>query len=165
MKIITPQPLASFVDKALLSDASRLGLNVLDEPGEQSEEALLQIKLRSIFAKPLQAPSALVKSPKDIDKWIQEISSLHANRIHDNFMQQQQTQINIDNLMSEWPSAVERKIEACFPSASLDCTLSDYVKIICNLFDIPIDNIQNHYDYIRALNVFFNLYIAVRNEK
>lgn len=164
LKIVTPKPMKS-IDKVQLNDISRLGLTVLDEPGEQSEEALLQIKLRSIFAKPLAAPSAYAKSPKDIDKWIQEISSLHANRIHENFMQQQQTQINIDNLMSEWPNAVEKKIEACYPSAQLDCPLSDYVQIICNLVDIPIDNVDNHYDYIRALNVFFNLFIAIRNEK
>lgn len=164
LKIVTPQPMKS-IDKVQLSDIARLGLTVLDEPAEQSEEALLQIKLRSIFAKPLATPSAVAKSPKDIDKWIQEISSLHANRIHENFMQQQQKQINIDNLMSEWPNAVERKIEACYPSAHLDCTLSDYVQIICNLVDIPIENVENHYDYIRALNVFFNLFIAIRNEK
>ncbi|KAG5672041.1 hypothetical protein PVAND_002203 [Polypedilum vanderplanki] len=165
LKVLLPKSLKA-IDASQLSDVTRLGLSVLDEPsGEQSEEALLQIKLRSIFAKPMAHPSALVKSPKDIDKWIQEISSLHANRIHENFVQQQQTQINIDSLMSEWPSAVERKIEACYPSAYLDCSLSDYVQIICNLVDIPIDNVENHYDYIRALNVFFNLYIAVRNEK
>ncbi|KAL7016792.1 hypothetical protein ACKWTF_010138 [Chironomus riparius] len=164
LKIVTPNSMKS-IENVQLNDINRLGLIVLDEPGEQSEEALLQIKLRSIFAKPLAAPSALAKSPKDIDKWIHEISSLHANRIHDNFMQQQQTQINIDNLMSEWPNAVEKKIEACYPTSNLDCSLSDYVRIICNLVDIPIDNVENHYDYIRALNVFFNLFIAIRNEK
>lgn len=165
LKIITPQALKSF-DKAQLNDINRLGLNVLDEPAEQSEEALLQIKLRSIFAKPLAAPSAIVKSPKDFDKWISEISSLHASRVHDNFMQQQQTQINIDNLMSEWPLDIEKKIEACsLPSPNLNCTLSEYILIMSNLFDIPIENVENHYDYIKALNVLFNLYIAIRNEK
>jgi intraflagellar transport protein 46 len=160
-----PKPLTAIIDQSQLNELNRLGLNVLDEPGEQSEEALLQIKLRSLFAKPLAAPSALVKSPRDIDKWIHEISSLHANRIHDNITQQQHTQINIDNLMSEWAAPIERFIEGFYPSANLDCTLSDYVKIICTLFDIPIDNVDNHYDYIRALNVFFSLYIAIRNEK
>lgn len=142
-----------------------MGLEVLDEPGEQSEDALLQIKLRSILSKPLAQPSALVKSPKDIDKWIHEIQSLHASRIHDNLMQQNQTQINIDNLMMEWPDDVERRMDTCYPSASLNCKLSEYVKIICNLFDIPIDNPENHYDYIRGLNTLFNLYIAIRKEK
>lgn len=165
LKIITPQPLKSF-DKAQLNDLNRLGLNVLDEPSEQSEEALLQIKLRSIFAKPLAAPSAIVKSPKDFDKWINACGSLHTGRIHDNFLQQQQTQINIDNLMSEWPIPIEKKIEACsLPSPHLNCTLSEYVLIMSNLFDIPIENVENHYDYIKALNVLFNLYIAIRNEK
>lgn len=164
LKIVTPEPLNA-METVELSDISRLGLNVLDEPGEQSEEALLQIKLRSIFAKPLAAPSALVKSPKDIDKWIHEIQSLHASRIHDNLMQQHQTQINIDNLMTEWPDDVERRMDTCYPSPTLNCSLSEYVKIICNLFDIPIENPENHYDYIRALNILFNLYIAIRKEK
>lgn len=164
LKIVTPEPLKTF-DKTQLSEISRLGLEVLDEPGEQSEEALLQIKLRSIFSKPLAAPSALVKSPKDIDKWIQEIQSLHASRIHDNLMQQHQTQINIDNLMTEWPDDIERRIESSYPSSNLNCSISEYVKIICNLFDIPIEIAGNHYDYIRALNTLFNLYIAIRQEK
>lgn len=164
LKIVTPEPLKT-IDEVNLSEISRLGLEVLDEPGEQSEEALLQIKLRSIFSKPLAAPSALVKSPKDIDKWIQEIQSLHASRIHDNLMQQHQTQINIDNLMTEWPDDIERRMETCYPSANLNCALSDYVKIICTLLDIPIENAENHYDYIRALNTLFNLYIAIRKEK
>ena len=164
LKIVTPEPLKS-IDKTQLTEINRLGLEVLDEPGEQSEEALLQIKLRSIFAKPLAAPTALVKSPKDIDKWIQEIQSLHASRIHENLMQQHQTQINIDSLMTEWPESLERRMEICFPSSSLNCSLSEYVKIICNLFDIPITNPDSHVDNIRALNVLFNLYIAIRNEK
>jgi len=163
LKIVTPQPLLS-MDKEQLSEIKRLGLEVLDEPGEQSEEALLQIKLRSIFAKPLAAPSALVKSPRDIDKWIHEIQSLHASRIHDNLMQQHQTQINIDNLMSEWPDAIEHTIESCYPSSNLNCSLSEYVKIVCNLFDIPIENTDNHFDYVRALNILFNLYNAVREK-
>lgn len=165
LKIINPQALKSF-DKAQLADINKLGLSILDEPAEQSEEALLQIKLRSIFAKPLAAPSAIAKSPKDFDKWIFEISALHASRVHENFMQQQQTQINIDNLMTEWPLAVEKKIEACsLPSPNLDCNLSDYVLIMCNFFDIPIDDLRNHYDYVKALNILFNLFIAIRNEK
>lgn len=164
LKVVTPEPLKA-IDKTQLNEINRLGLEVLDEPGEQSEEALLQIKLRSIFAKPLAAPSALVKSPKDIEKWIQEIQSLHASRIHDNLMQQHQTQINIDNLMTEWPSDIERQMDTCYPSANLNCSLSEYVKIICNLFDIPVENPDNHYDYIRALNILFNLYTAIRNEK
>jgi intraflagellar transport protein 46 len=164
LKVVTPQPLKA-IDKSQLVGLNRLGLEVLDEPGEQSEEALLQIKLRSIFSKPLAAPTALAKSPKDIDKWIQEIQSLHASRVHDNLMQQPQTQINIDNLMTEWPDDIERRMDTCYPSSSLNCSLSEYVKIICNLFDIPIENAENHYDYIRALNILFNLYIAIRKEK
>lgn len=164
LKIVTPKPLKT-VDETQLSEINRLGLEVLDEPGEQSEEALLQIKLRSVFSKPLAAPTALAKSPKDIDKWIHEIQSLHASRIHDNLLQQHQTQINIDNLMTEWPDDIERRMENSYPSSNLNCLLSDYVKIICNLFDIPIENSENHYDYIRALNILFNLYIAIRKEK
>jgi intraflagellar transport protein 46 len=162
LKIVTPEALNSF-DVNQLKEIKKFGLDVLDEPGEQSEEALLQIKLRSVLAKPLAAPSALAKSPKDIDKWIHEIQSLHASRIHDNLMQQHQTHINIDNLMTEWPVDVERRLETTYPSSTLNCSLSEYVKVVCNLLDIPIQNADNHYDYIRALNVLFNLYIAVKS--
>lgn len=164
LKVVMPTPLKA-LDVSQLIEINRLGTEVLDEPGEQSEEALLQIKLRSIFSKPLAAPSALAKSPKDIDKWIHEIQSLHASRIHDNLMQQHQMQINIDNLMTEWPADIERRIESSYPSASLNCSLSDYVKIVCNMFDIPVENPANHFDFIKALNTFFNLFIAIRNEK
>lgn len=164
LKVGTPAPLKAF-DASEITGISRLGTEILDEPGEQSEEALLQIKLRSIFSKPLAAPSALAKSPKDIDKWIQEIQSLHASRIHDNLMQQHQTQINIDTLMTEWPQDVERRIESSYPTSNLNCSLSENVKIVCNIFDIPIENPEHHFDYIKALNTFFNLFIAIRNEK
>lgn len=169
LKIVSPRPLDDSNGKLYTDSINRLGLEVLDEPiGEQSEEALLQIKLRSIFPKPLATPSAIVKSPKDIDKWIQEIQSLHANQIHDNLMNQQNqaSQINIDSLMEEWPEDIERKLDTVgFPSASLNCSLSEYIKIVCSLFDIPIENPANHYDHIRALNVLFNLFVAVRQEK
>lgn len=164
LKVATPAPLKAF-DASELVGINRLGTEILDEPGEQSEEALLQIKLRSIFSKPLAAPSALVKSPKDIDKWIQEIQSLHSSRIHDNLMQQHQTQINIDSLMTEWPHDVERRIESSYPTSNLSCSLRENVKIVCNIFDIPIENPELHFDYIKALNTFFNLFIAIRNEK
>lgn len=164
LKVVTPAPLKAF-DASELTGIGRLGTEILDEPGEQSEEALLQIKLRSIFSKPLAAPSALAKSPKDIDKWIQEIQSLHASRIHDNLMQQHQTQINIDTLMTEWPQDVERRIESSYPTSNLNCSLNENVKIVCNIFDIPIENPEQHFDYIKALNTFFNLFIAIRNEK
>lgn len=161
LKIVTPEALDSF-DVNQLKEIKKLGLDVLDEPGEQSEEPLLQMKLRYTLSKSLAAPSALAKSPKDIDKWIHEIQSLHASRIHENLMQHHQTHVNIDNLMTEWPADIERRLESTYPSASLNCQLSDYVQIICNLFDIPIENAENHYDYIRALNVLFNLFIAVK---
>lgn len=168
LKIITPKPINDETEK-IMPSLNKLGLEVLDEPiGEQSEEALLQMKLRSIFPKPLAAPSALAKTPKDIDKWINEIQALHANRIHDNIIQQQnrKNQVNIDNLMTEWPEDIEHKLDAIgFPPANLNCSLSEYIKVVCNIFDIPIENPDNHYDYIRALNILFNLFIACRQEK
>jgi intraflagellar transport protein 46 len=43
LKIVTPEALNSF-DINQLKEIKKLGLDVLDEPGEQSEEALLQVK-------------------------------------------------------------------------------------------------------------------------
>lgn len=86
LKIIPPKLLNDKAD--VLNFHKKLGLDILDEPsGEQSDPVLLQMKLRSIFTKKLETPSAIAKSPKDIDRWITEIQSLHANSTTENVVQ------------------------------------------------------------------------------
>lgn len=72
---------------------------------------------------------------------------------------------DIDTLMEEWPESVEDKLnEVGFPPASLDCSLAQYVDLVCGLFDIPVagDTLN---DRIQALHLLFSLYSAVKNSQ
>ncbi|XP_055540412.1 intraflagellar transport protein 46 homolog isoform X2 [Wyeomyia smithii] len=127
LKIYSPPFLNEDKKNTLSEHIRKLGLETLDEPcGEQSDRVLLQMKMRSIFTKPLETPSAIAKSPKDIDRWITEIQSLKANQsATQNLNLLKASAVNIDSLMSEWPEEVEKMLDAVgFPSADLDCSLT-----------------------------------------
>lgn len=142
-----------------------VNFQTLDEPcGDQSDRVLLQMKMRSIFTKPLETPSAIAKSSKDIDRWITEIQSLKANQSAQN-INSLRPMVNIDNLMSEWPEEIEKMLDTVgFPSADLNCSLSRYIEVICNIFDIPVQQINGQAGYIQALYNLFNLYLAVKQQ-
>lgn len=140
-------------------------MEILDEPcGQQSEPALLHMKLRSISTGPRTPgpPPAVAKSPKDIERWISELQMIHANQpgptvVHNRLIP------DIDSLMSEWPPEMEKALDSIgFPSANLDCSLSSYIDLVCSLLDIPIKE-KTQSDYIIALYTLFNLYSAVKN--
>lgn len=137
----------------------------LDEPcGDQSDRVLLQMKMRSIFTKPLETPSAIAKSSKDVDRWITEMQALKASQSVQN-INSLRSAVNIDNLMSEWPEEIEKMLDTVgFPSANLDCSLSRYIEIICNIFDIPVQESNGQAGYIQALYNLFNLYLAVKQQ-
>lgn len=165
LKIEPPEPITKGTESSLDKFVKSLGLQVLDEPcGQQSDEVLLQMKLRSIFPKALETPSAVAKSPKDVERWISEIQALHIGQPNQNAMQFRQMP-DIDTLMSEWPESVEKILDTIgFPTASLDCPLSTYTSVVTGLFDIPINNRDGHMDYVAALYTLFNLYIAVKGD-
>lgn len=72
---------------------------------------------------------------------------------------------DINNLMEEWPEPIEETInEMGFPRAALDCSLSQYVDLVCGIFDIPVGG-DTLYDRIQALHLLFSLYSAVKNSR
>lgn len=67
----------------------------------------------------------------------------------------------LDDLMQEWPEGMENLLKTRgFPSYKLRGSLSDYVDIVCNLFDIPV-----YKNKIQSLHVLFSLYAAVKNSQ
>uniref|UniRef100_A0A182JV94 Intraflagellar transport protein 46 homolog n=1 Tax=Anopheles christyi TaxID=43041 RepID=A0A182JV94_9DIPT len=166
LKVCPPGPVSEKKTKKLSGHIQNLGLMILDEPcGDQSDSVLLQMKLRSIFTKPIETPSAIVRSARDIDRWITEIQSLRASQSVQSVHAQKQTIVNIDSLMSEWPEEMERTLDALgFPPAKLDCSLTSYIKIICNIFDIPLPAGESQTDYIYALYNLFNLFLAIKQQ-
>ncbi|KAM3959299.1 intraflagellar transport 46 [Aphomia sociella] len=174
LKVSTPAanvraaPLADHV----LEHIDNLGLTVLDEPAaEQSESALLHLQLRAI-SKTSSAKSTVLtkkienaeKNTKAIDRWIKDVSELHLSKPAPTVTYTAKTP-DIDTLMEEWPETMEETLnEVGFPPANLDCSLSQYVDLVCGIFDIPIagDTLNAR---IQALHLLFSLYSAVKNSQ
>lgn len=157
-----------------------LGLRILDEPsGQQSEPALLHMKLRSVLTHSrtpgggssggngtAPPPPSISRSGRDIEKWISEIKDLYVNQPFPMVMhrRKQQNAQDIDALMNEWPTDMERMLNTFgFPNAFLNCTLPFYIELVCSLLDIVIPSTRTQADYIFALSTLFNLYLAVKS--
>lgn len=161
---VTPPPPINEKNTEFIYFIEKLGLEMLDEPsGQQSEPALLHMKLRSMTTTGPRTPGpppSVAKSVKDIDRWINEIQLLHANQpapqvIHNRSMP------DIDLLMAEWPADMEQALNTIgFPSAALDTGLMSYIEIVCTLLDIPI-KYKTQNDYIIALYTLFSLYLSI----
>ncbi|KAG4079329.1 hypothetical protein HA402_008021 [Bradysia odoriphaga] len=166
LKVLPPKLLNE--KSTILSHIEKLGLEILDEPsGQQSDPALLHMKLRSVSTTQPRAPappsSVVSKSQKDIDKWIEEVQKLHVNHPFPQVVHTKPAQ-DIDKLMTEWPPEMERMLNQLgFPSAYLNCSLKFYIELVCGIFDIPIGAGKTQSDYIYALYTLFNLYVAVKS--
>ncbi|KAI5642801.1 hypothetical protein NE865_05099 [Phthorimaea operculella] len=160
------------IGENVLEHIDNLGLTVLDEPAaEQSDSALLHLQLRAI-SKTSSAKSTVLtkkienaeKNTKAIDRWIKDVSELHLSKPAPTVTYSSKMP-DIDTLMEEWPENIEETLnDVGFPPPTLDCTLSQYVDIVCGLFDIPIagDTLN---DRIQALHLLFSLYSAVKNNQ
>ncbi|CAH8445276.1 unnamed protein product [Dicrocoelium dendriticum] len=115
-----------------------LGLHVLDEPcAKQSDPTVLDLHLRTL-SKQSAARQLVVRSienadecPKAINNWIKSISDLHRAKppptVH-----YLRNMPEISALMAEWPAKVEDALRILrLPSSELDCTLKDYIDILC----------------------------------
>lgn len=165
LKVMPPEPLVE--DSKLPEFIDKLGLEVLDEPcGEQSDPALLQMKLRSVSTSSSRAPApppSISRSSKDTDKWITEVQALHANQPF-TAVANNRLSPDIDALMIEWPSKMEHALNSIgLPNAQLNCSLKFYIELMCGLFDIPLPESNNQIDYLLALNTLFNLYLAIKD--
>lgn len=165
LKVVAPKPIN---EKAKVNEfIDKLGLEILDEPcGEQSEPALLHMKLRSISTTNPRTPGpppSISKSSKDIEKWIAEVQAIHANQSYPMVMHSKPLP-DIDALMTEWPTKMEQMLNSVgFPSANLNCSLKFYIELMCGIFDISLPPTNNQVDYLFALNTLFNLYLAIKN--
>ncbi|CAG4957081.1 unnamed protein product [Colias eurytheme] len=173
IKVTAPAcgPRATLAEQAL-EFIDNLGLTILDEPSaEQSESALLHLQLRAI-SKTSSAKSTVLtkkidnaeKNPKAIERWIKDVSELHMSKPAPTVTYTAKMP-DIDSLMEEWPETMEETLnDVGFPPSTLDCSLSEYVDLICAVFDIPVigDTLN---DRIQALHLLFSLYSAVKNSQ
>ena len=134
-----------------------LGLVVLDEPSpqHQSDPSLLNLKLRSLLKigpsnhdpSSLQEPEhdqtvRMAKDVKDVQNWISSISNLHESQAYNSSNTLQLISSNtkmpeIERMMQELPAKVEQLInsnEIMLPDKDLDCSLEEFISIICGLY-------------------------------
>ena len=142
-----------------------LGLKFLDEPSaSQSDPTVLELQLRAM-SKKLQYGDVVVRSidnaaknPAAIEKWIQSINDLHRSKpppqVH-----YRRNMPDVDTLLDVWPEEFEAALQHLhLPSPDLELSLSEYVKVICTILDIPV-----YENPIESLHVMFSLYMDFRN--
>ncbi|GAB5577134.1 intraflagellar transport protein 46 homolog [Prionailurus iriomotensis] len=145
-----------------------LGLLVLDEPStKQSDPTVLSLWLTENSKQHNVTQHMKVKSledaeknPKAIDTWIESISELHRSKppatVH-----YTRPMPDIDTLMQEWSPEFEELLgKVSLPTAEIDCSLAEYIDMICAILDIPV-----YKSRIQSLHLLFSLYSEFKNSQ
>lgn len=144
-------------------EVEQLGRQVLDEPGVQSDPSLLTLKLRALARRaPPQATAVKVRaaeSLRDLDGWIASVEKLH-RETHSTPVQTLRLP-DVERLMQEWDPEVEEILSTInIPPPDLDCSLSEYVAIMCAILDVPL-----HASKVASLHQVFSLYCEFRSSQ
>ncbi|KAL9656432.1 hypothetical protein ABK040_005197 [Willaertia magna] len=170
------------------SELDDLGLRVLDEPNSrQSDPTVVTLDLtyqmkgdvstndnvnlmnsnnvtKQILNINNNKDVSVVKSvesgnSKLIQKWISDLREIHQKKPPPTVNYTKLQGIDFTQLIQTFPEHFEEELNSIeLPSADLDVELEDYIKIICNLLDIPV-----HEDHlIESLHVLFTLYLEFK---
>jgi intraflagellar transport protein 46 len=142
-----------------------LGLSVLDEPTatgvDPSIFALeLSYKLKSKVGSNFLVKSVenAEKNPQKIQNWVEQITNLHKEKMSSS-VTYTKSMPGVESLMQIWPEKMEASLkEISFPDESMNISLDNYAKLVCNMLDIPIYDLNSNKAVIEALHVFFTLY-------
>lgn len=147
--------------------ADDLGLKVLDEPAaKQSDPTVLNLQLRQVSKqanlKPVEVTSVETSDKSDqarkIATWIQSIADLHKNKPRP-VIAYTKNMPEIEDLMQEWPPEVEAALKHYqLPDETLDLSMKDYIKVMCNILDIPV-----YQNPVESLHVMLTLYLEFKN--
>ncbi|XP_008322863.1 intraflagellar transport protein 46 homolog isoform X1 [Cynoglossus semilaevis] len=143
-----------------------LGLMVLDEPSvKQSDPTVMSLWLSeetkqhgATEIKKVTSVASPQSNPRAVDSWVESISALHLSKpaasVH-----YSRPMPDLDSLMQEWPPELEELLgRAQLPAARLNCSLQEYVDIVCSLLDIPVYNSR-----VQSLHLLFSLYLESRD--
>ncbi|XP_041842186.1 intraflagellar transport protein 46 homolog isoform X2 [Melanotaenia boesemani] len=145
-----------------------LGLLVLDEPSvKQSDPTVLSLWLSeetkqhgAAELKKVTSVAGPQTNPRAVDSWVDSISALHRSKPPAS-VQYGRPMPDIDSLMQEWPTELEELLGRLqLPPARLDCSLSQYVDIVCSLLDVPV-----YLSRIQSLHLLFSLYLEFRDSQ
>ena len=141
-----------------------LGLSVLDEPIINGVDPYI-FKLELIDKSKVKVDKYEVKSlpdaeknPKSIQNWIDKVTELRKNKTSSSVTYSKKMP-DVESLMQVWPEKIESTFkEIPFPDERLNIPIDNYAKILCNMVDIPIHQLNSNRSLIEALHVFFTLY-------
>lgn len=144
----------------------KMGIYLLDEPsGEQSEPSLLNMKLRSVLtgsgSNARSASASLIptaKSPKEIDKWINEVEKLHMTQTVNDI----QPRKEIEPLLINWPRSyadASEAVQQAYQQCLEDEDIARYVRTLCQQFEVE-GPVETQVHYIMNVQTLFALYLA-----
>eukprot|EP01006_Ploeotia_vitrea_P037747 TRINITY_DN66166_c5_g13_i1.p1 TRINITY_DN66166_c5_g13~~TRINITY_DN66166_c5_g13_i1.p1 ORF type:complete len:413 (-),score=262.15 TRINITY_DN66166_c5_g13_i1:30-1268(-) len=144
-----------------------LGLTILDEPSlHQSDptvlDLLLRVESKQSNLKPMTVRSIenADKNPAKVTTWINNVQAVHRQKppptVH-----YSKPQPDIEKLMEAWPSRFEEVLrQVPLPSAEMNMSVEEYVRVVCALLDIP-----THDKLTESLHVLFTLYGEFKNNQ
>lgn len=142
-----------------------LGLTILDEPTFNGVDPSifsleLSYKLKSKNGNNLLIRSIenAEKNPLKIQNWVEQVSNLHKEKMSSS-VSYSKPMPGVESLMQVWPEKIESFLkEVPFPDENIKIGVDNYAKLVCNMLDIPIHNLNSNKSVIEALHLFFTLY-------
>lgn len=64
---------------------------------------------------------------------------------------------DIDSLLQDWPIEEADALKQGFPNYQMNCSLEQYIDLVCSIFDIPI-----YESRIESLHVLFSMCLAIK---
>jgi intraflagellar transport protein 46 len=143
-------------------DPDLLGLTVLDEPTIGcSNPQILRMQLREKFGVVGNNDSdsyigfirELQKNPKALTSFLESYDEISRNRAAPT-MNYTYKMPDLEELMQEWPEEMDGALTSLpLPTADMDLSLEEYVRVICAMLDIPVKG-----NIVESLHVLFSLY-------
>jgi intraflagellar transport protein 46 len=98
------------------------------------------------------------KNPLKIQNWVEQVSNLHQEKMSSTVSFSKRMP-GVESLMQVWPDKIESCLkEVPFPNENINIGVDNYAKLVCNMLDIPIHNLNSNKSVIEALHLFFTLY-------
>jgi intraflagellar transport protein 46 len=149
-----------------------VGLNTLDEPTINgidktifSLELSYKLKTKVNSNMNIKTLEDADKNPKQIQTWIEQIGNLHKEKMSTNVNYSKQMP-DIEGLMQVWADKLEAVFKDIpFPDDRISMSTDNYAKILCNMLDIPIHQLNSKKGIIEALHVMFTLYLEFRDNQ
>lgn len=149
-----------------------LGITILDEPAmNQGDKTVIEMRYiqekNVVKSTPMNIESIELadKKPKEIARWINNVSDLHKTRPPPTVNYTKQMP-DIDNLMQEWAPDMEQALrEITFPGPEIDMHPSDYARLVCSMVDIPCHKLANNKSVVESLHILFTLFSEFRSNQ